>query len=82
MNGNICAIFILYLQNLFVNNGEKHEKAWMGPFQHVIHVVQLRHAGEQYKRRNGRRQTKELTVLNDVSPLLVFHQCISYSSAW
>ena len=40
MNGNISAIFILYLQNLFVNNGEKHEKAWMGPFQLVIHVVQ------------------------------------------
>ena len=43
MNGNICAIFILYLQNLFVNNGEKHEKAWMGPFQLVIHVVQTRY---------------------------------------
>ena len=54
----------------------------MGPLQLVIQVVQLRHAGKQYKRRNGRRQTKELTVLNDVSPLLVFHQCISYSSAW
>ena len=54
----------------------------MGPFQLVIHVVQLRQAGKQYKRRNGRRQTKQLTVLNDVSPLLVFHQCISYSSAW
>ena len=48
----------------------------------VIHVVRLRHAGEQYKRRNGRRQTKEITVLNDVSPLLVFYQCIPYSSAW
>ena len=38
----------------------------------VIHVVRLRHAGEQYKTRNGRRQTKEITILNDMSSLLVF----------
>ena len=41
----------------------------MGPFELVIHVVQCRHAGEQWKRRNGRRQTKikEIVILNDVN---------------
>ena len=45
----------------------------MGPFELVIHVVQCRHGGEQWKRRNGRRQTKEIAILNDVSSLLVFY---------
>ena len=51
-------------------------KAAIGPVQLVIHGVQNCHAG------TGGRQTKEITILNDVSSLFVFSQCVLCFPAW
>ena len=49
----------------------------MGPFKLIIHLVQNTHAGEQeiyWDKKN-----KGITILNNVSLLFVFYQCVPCS---
>lgn len=49
------------------------------PLHIIIRVVQNGFAGEQHERCNGRRQTKEITILNGASSLFVLFQCVACS---
>ena len=51
----------------------------MGPLQLVSHVVQNTFLVS--KKRTGARQTKKITILDDVSSLFVLSQCVSCSPA-
>ena len=51
----------------------------MGPLHLAIHVVQKNPVMRVSKNRTRRRQTKKITIVNDVSLLFVLSQCVSFS---
>ena len=51
----------------------------IGPLQLAIHVEQKKTVMLVSKNRTGRRQTKKITIFNDVSLLFVLSQCVSCS---